>query len=608
MKNVVRHSLVAAATLLSTVGLLADARAETIPPPTPTLVSVSPYACHRVDINWRNEFDSGSGLAYYSLYRRRADGTILLEGNVTGDVSPYLAGKRRMIWYEDDTNFQMGLQAVDRAGNSSPIAWSATIVMPDPSSLMCQDVYRPSLPTGLVAAIASGTCAVVELDWNDDASDSGFVSTGVKGYNVYRDNEWIYFKDRVGVMHQQDRLGLVPGQSYTYSIKTIDNAGFESASATSVSIAIPADCAHRAPGGDRSIDVIGVRFLDQAVPLNTMAQLDAKLFGRSDVPKGDPQEGVTSARSFFSETSYGRATFHRQSLGGFYTLPHNTSYYCATILSTGEGSNCNTAAITQDALAASGLIQKGTLLMILSAGSLDNNWGGNIIRLNPNKPLDAFLQTAVHELSHSFGVDHSAAWDCPGYVGVGPDVTDMQFACSVPFYGGDGYSPLGLGKLKHHPAFTKRLMAFLSATQTNTVAVDGVYTIGRLEDKMGSTVKELSLGTVEDYSSNFTKGPLYSVEYRTTTGYDGVKLSGGDLPFEGLLVHLVPHRFHGTDATTYLVAKLLPASGSNIFYDPVTELGVKLNSTDGLNAYVSVCGIHGTVCPPEYAASIPPLP
>jgi len=89
---------------------------------------------------------------------------------------------------------------------------------------------------------------------------------------------------------------------------------------------------------------------------------------------------------------------------------------------------------------------------------------------------------------------------------------------------------------------------------------------------------------------------------------DGSKSSGGDLPFEGLLVHLVPHRFHGADANTYLVAKLLPASGANIFYDPATEVGVKLNSTDGLNASVSVCGIHGTVCAPEYAASIPPNP
>src|SRR6185295_2331463 len=128
----------------------------------------------------------------YNLYRRRADGTILSLGSVTGDVSPYLFGNRRVIWYMDDTNFAVGLQAVDRAGNSSPIAWSATIVMFTPSSPTCQDVYRPSLPTGLRAAIMGGNCAEVELNWNDDASDAGFVTTGVRGYNVYRDNEWFY--------------------------------------------------------------------------------------------------------------------------------------------------------------------------------------------------------------------------------------------------------------------------------------------------------------------------------------------------------------------------------------------------------------------------------
>jgi hypothetical protein len=608
MKDVVRHPLVAATVFFCTLALPAGARADTLPPPAPTFVSVAPYACHRVDINWLTEYDVGSGLAYYNLYRRRFDGTILWEGRVTGDVSPYLTAKRRMIWYEDDTNFQVGLQAVDRAGNGSPIAWSATVVMPPLSMPVCQDVYRPSLPTGLSASIAGGTCAVVNLTWNNDASDAGFVTTGVRGYNVYRDDEWLYFKTPVpvsGPLLQEDRFGLVPGQTYTYSIKTIDNAGFESASATSgVPITIPADCRKRAPGGDRSIDVLGVRFPDQAAaPLFTMAEIENKLFANVS----DPRE-ASSARSFFLEASYGRATFHKQTVSGYYTLPHPTSYYGCTILPTGEGVNCNTNAIVQDALAVSGLVPTGNLLMVLSSGSTDSKYGANIIRLNPNRgTLDAFLQTAAHELSHSFGVEHSTNWDCPGYFGAGPDVTDLQFGCNGPAATGDAYSVLGVGNLRHHPAFAKRLMGFLTSAQTNSVTVDGTYTIGRLEDTMGSTVKELSLGTIEDYSSNFTKGPLYSVEYRTKTGYDGNKnYAGGTAPFDGVLVHLVPHRFHGADANTYLVAKLLPASGANIFYDPVTELGVKLNSTDGLNANVSVCGIHNSVCPPEYAASIPP--
>jgi hypothetical protein len=612
MKNVVRHPLVAATFFFSALAVSAGARADTIPPPMPTFTSLVPFACHRLDINWSTEYDSGSGLAYYNLYRRRADGTILWLGRVTGDVSPYIRARRRMIWYMDDTNFQVGLEAVDRAGNSSAIAWSSTVVMPLPSTTMCQDVYRPSLPTGLTAAITGGTCAVVNLTWNNDASDAGFVTSGVKGYNVYRDDEWLYFKTPLpvsGPLVQEDRFGLVPGQTYTYSIKTIDNAGFESASATSVSIAIPADCGHHAPRGDRSIDVIGVRFPDQtAAPLYTMAQIENKLFATI----ADPREG-TSARSFFLEASYGRATFHKQTVSsGYYTLPHPTTYmpYHCVMSVTGEVGHCDTNAIIQDALAVSGLVRTGNILMVLSSGSTDSDHGATFLRTNPNREtLDVFLQTVVHELSHSFGVEHSADWECPGYFAAGPDVTDLQFGSDIPAETGDGYSVLGVANLRHYPAFTKRLMAFLSPSATNTVTVDGTYTIGRLEDTMGSTVKELSLGTVEDYSSNFTKGPLYSVEYRTRTGYDGNKTAGGgSAPFDGVLVHLVPHRFHGAEANTYLVAKLLPASGANIFYDPVTELGVKLNSTDGLNANVSVCGIHGAVCPPEYAASIPPWP
>lgn len=586
-----------------------NAHADSIPPPTPTFISVSPYACHRVEIKWRSSYDVGSGLDHYNLYQRPLGSTSQLKGEIQGEVAPKLPGERHQIWYLEGTNFDVGLQAVDRAGLSSPIAWYGPVAMPELTSPKCQDTWRPSPPTGLGAVISAGTCAEVSLVWNNDGVDYPYMATGVKGYNIYRDMELLYFRSPLGTMQQQDRFGLIPGQAYTYSVYTVDNAGLESASAANISITIP-DCRHRTPAGDRSIDVVGVRFPDQALtPPNTMAQIDGKLFANLG----------TSARTFFTETSYGRATFHRQTLNGYYTLPYPTSHYCLTILSTGEGTNCNDTAITQDtkaALTASGVAQTGDLMMIVAVGAVESKTGvDNVIRLNGNKPLDLFLQTAVHELSHSFGVAHSADWHCPGYFSAGPDITDLQFGCDGLLYGGDGYSPLGYGKLKHHPAFTKRLMGFLTALQTKAVTVDGNYTIGRLEEGKGSrlervavAIKELTLGTSEGYTSDFSKGPLYSVEYRTTVGYDGLRDSGGDPPFDGLLVHLVPDRLHGPDANTFLVAKLLPASGANIFYDPVNELGVKLTSADGIDAVVTVCGIHGTICPPEFAASIPPWP
>lgn len=103
----------------------------------------------------------------------------------------------------------------------------------DVSSVKSQlaDQVAPSVPTGL-AATSSGNNQV-NLTWNA-SSDPQFKSSGLKGYNIYRNG---YFLTQITAPSTSAvDTNLVPLTTYNYAVSAVDNAYNESAKSTNVTI------------------------------------------------------------------------------------------------------------------------------------------------------------------------------------------------------------------------------------------------------------------------------------------------------------------------------------------------------------------------------------
>jgi len=79
------------------------------------------------------------------------------------------------------------------------------------------DTYAPDQPTGLTAVQDPDACTQVDLSW-DAATDIG---SGVWGYYVYRNGS---FRGSTTSTSYND-TGINPGSTYSYQVKTKDNAG-----------------------------------------------------------------------------------------------------------------------------------------------------------------------------------------------------------------------------------------------------------------------------------------------------------------------------------------------------------------------------------------------
>src|SRR5262245_38507939 len=102
--------------------------ADVTPPPAPASVTVANHGCKTLDISWPSSTDfwgtgvETSGLAYYYSYRRPQNSTqIIYHAAVNGDDGPHIGNQRHEVRYIDDTVFQIGISATDRAGNTSAI-------------------------------------------------------------------------------------------------------------------------------------------------------------------------------------------------------------------------------------------------------------------------------------------------------------------------------------------------------------------------------------------------------------------------------------------------------------------------------------------------------
>ena len=140
-----------------------------------------------------------------------------------------------------DTNFQFGhtyLYSVSRVVQFG----SATVESADsvPAVLAAKDIFPPAPPQGLEAVVVTttgGSAASVELTWTINTEPD------LGGYDVYRGDE----PDTAGQKLNSETLlvptfrdmSVLPGKSYFYRVRAVDQSGNESAPSSTVEAAVP---------------------------------------------------------------------------------------------------------------------------------------------------------------------------------------------------------------------------------------------------------------------------------------------------------------------------------------------------------------------------------
>jgi fibronectin type 3 domain-containing protein len=186
------------------------------PPTDLVLVAAAPKS---VSLAWTASADAD--LAGYLIYRADASGVFVLAGGAPAGASGYVDAT---VAAGSSYNYQVA--AFDASRNISVMSNQLAASTP-----AATDNVAPSVPAGL---IAKGFDDVqVRLEWltSQKTLDDGSSIPAVR-YNVYRDFQLV--GSSTGTSFSD--LGLTPGTSYLYFVKSVDANGNLSAASASVSV------------------------------------------------------------------------------------------------------------------------------------------------------------------------------------------------------------------------------------------------------------------------------------------------------------------------------------------------------------------------------------
>jgi chitodextrinase len=185
-------------------------------PPSKPVLSLGAIGRNTATLNWQPGTDN-VGVDHYAVW---LDGRLLTR--TTGTSHTYTG-------LECDTQYVLGLQVVDVAGNTSLLAealWGIRTTAC--SSTATSDRQSPTTPTGL--AISSATQTSVRLGWNASTDN-----VGVTGYDVEKDGALATSVTAPGATI----AGLACGTSYGFGVKAFDAAGNRSSAASLVGSTSP---------------------------------------------------------------------------------------------------------------------------------------------------------------------------------------------------------------------------------------------------------------------------------------------------------------------------------------------------------------------------------
>ena len=170
-----------------------DFRSDVVPPAAPQPApSLYPGHCGGLFVRW-NPNPPADEVAYYRVHYRSINPTLSgISERSTGDTWYYLGG------LTDGTEYQVGIQAVDAAGNRSPrSAWAA------------QTTNNTNTPSAPESPALVDTGAGLELTWDAVETNSG---------STAGDLESPLIRDLAGYrLHRSTQAGFAPSASTVYA-------------------------------------------------------------------------------------------------------------------------------------------------------------------------------------------------------------------------------------------------------------------------------------------------------------------------------------------------------------------------------------------------------
>ena len=595
------------ALLLLASGLAcARALADTTAPPTPQNVNLEFNSCHTVTVKWdpvvdaSTGFSATSGLKEYVIYRRRPglpDEAVVWTKGTPPDRILLRRHATNLIGGWPESTITVGVQAVDNAGNASGIQF-AQMQRPGLSSPMCQDQTPPTKPTLTVESLGCRGALV-------RAQGGG---SGVTAYQYFRDETRFAGTPGLPLGQGDDVVGPVPGQSYAYRIKAVDAAGNVSVYSDPVTHTVPS-CA--GPSNPPRVAIIA-GYLPGRSLQHSFPTLKSVVWGDEST-----QTKTRNLYDFMAEISDNRLIPLRSIAheAGPLALPGQPQDYgCTSQQENGNWQGCNTFQIERELLRLAGWTGSEADRWIFFVGGVNNvgSAGGNGVFLGANRPTDSLAHTLAHEYLHTYGLQHSAARRfCPGYGSssidgsgaghLGPVQSDPTFGCDYYDYG-DGYSIMGTGTdMYHPPIFMKQLLGLVQPEQIHLATNEDANVF--LGSVTGSSypLRQLLLKRTLGYQAAW-----YSMELRSSTGFNG-PLGGGNLaPFVGLQIREILQKPAGDGVQTVVTAQIpLVKFQQRAYYDPVNRFGVILTGyTTAGAARVTLCGMQSD-CPAWVLATSP---
>jgi Gametolysin peptidase M11/NPCBM-associated, NEW3 domain of alpha-galactosidase len=257
----------------------------------------------------------------------------------------------------------------------------------------------------------------------------------------------------------------------------------------SSSLSVTSTAAPAATLGEQKVALLLVNFSDDTRQPYTAAQANELMF--------------TQASAFMRENSY-QQTWLAGATFGWYTLA--IARTCMT---------SDIAAAARQAVGAAG-VNLAAYSRIVYAFPTNTGCGWSGVGTVGGSVSEAWLnvfdlKTAVHELGHNFGLQHSHSNDC--------DATPLGPNCTTYDYG-DVADAMGSTSSGHYNAFQKERLGWLASgaqPPISTAAASGSYSIGAYEV---ATAEPKALKVLK--STNPTTGvkTWYYLEYRRPVGFD----------------------------------------------------------------------------------------